>query len=112
LETLKGVSAEKFNSMTEYTEHESESWFVSYVNKNEDIEDILHQLSIDLRDLEGTLFDIKFKQEITVTPMREYIENWLKQALIKKTKEDQVETVCIGHETAIKDNTKGTSASK
>jgi hypothetical protein len=64
LEILKGVSTEKFNSMTEYTEHEVESWLVSYVNKNEDIEDTLHQLSIDLRELEGTLFDIKVRQEI------------------------------------------------
>jgi hypothetical protein len=112
LEILKGVSTEKFNSMTEYTEHEVESWLVSYVNKNEDIEDTLHQLSIDLRDLESTLFDIKVRQEIIVAPMREYIENWLKQALIKITEEDQVEAVGTGHETATKDNTKGTSTSK
>jgi hypothetical protein len=32
---------------------------VSYANKNEDIENSLHQLSFDLRDLEGMLFDIK-----------------------------------------------------
>ena len=53
------------------------------MNKNEDIEDTLHQLSIEFRDLESTLFNIKVKQEIIVTPMRDYIENWLKQDLIK-----------------------------
>jgi hypothetical protein len=74
--------------MIEYTEYEIESWLVNYVNKNEDIEDTLHQLSFELRELEGTIFDIKVRQEINVAPMKEYIENWLKQALIKITEED------------------------
>jgi len=73
----QGVSPEKFNSMTKYTEHEVEIWLVSYVNKTEYIEDTLHQLSIDLRELEGKLFDIKVRYEIIVAPMREY-KNWLK----------------------------------
>jgi hypothetical protein len=47
LELLKSASAERFNSLTKYSELEVESWLVSYVNKNEDIEDTLHQLSID-----------------------------------------------------------------
>jgi hypothetical protein len=81
---------------------------VSYVNKNEDIEDTLHQLSIEFRDFERTLFDIKFKQEITVTPMREYIENWLKQDLIKIIEEDKTEVVGTGHVTATKENTRET----
>jgi hypothetical protein len=75
--------------MIEYTEHEVENWLVNYVNKNEDIEDTLHQLSIDHREYESTLFDIKFRQEIIVAPMKDYIENWLKQALIKITEEGQ-----------------------
>jgi hypothetical protein len=59
---LQTASAEKFNSLTEYTKQEVESWLVSDVNKNEDIEDILHQLSIDFRDLENSLFDIKVRK--------------------------------------------------
>jgi hypothetical protein len=31
--------------------------------------------------------------------MKEYIENWLKQALIKITEEDQLKAVGIDHET-------------
>jgi hypothetical protein len=89
LEILKVVSTEKFNSLTEYTEQEVESWLVSYVNKNEDIEDTLHQLSIDFRDMESSLFDIRVRHEIIIAPMRDYIENWLKNALIKITEPDQ-----------------------
>jgi hypothetical protein len=40
---------------------------------------------MDFKDLENSLFDIKVRQEITVAPMRECIENWLKKALIKIT---------------------------
>jgi hypothetical protein len=42
LELLKSASAEKFNSLTEYSELEVESWLVNYVNKNEDIEDMFY----------------------------------------------------------------------
>jgi hypothetical protein len=37
VEILKGLSAEKFNSIIEYNENEIESWLVSYANKNEDM---------------------------------------------------------------------------
>jgi hypothetical protein len=45
--------------------------------KNEDIEDVLSQLSFDLRDLEGILFNLKIIHEINVSPMKDYIEEWL-----------------------------------
>jgi hypothetical protein len=104
VEILKGLSAEKFNSIIEYNENEVENWLVSYANKNEDIEDVLSQLSFDLRDLEGILFDIKIRHEINVAPMKDYIEEWLKKALIKIMEENQEEAVSIGHETIIKEN--------
>jgi len=44
MELLKYSSAEKFNSLTGYLELEVESWLVRYVKKNEDIEDVFHQL--------------------------------------------------------------------
>jgi len=47
LESLKSALAERFNSLTEYSEFEVESWLVNYVNKNEYIEETLHQISID-----------------------------------------------------------------
>jgi hypothetical protein len=104
VEILKGLSAEKFNSIIEYNENEIEDWLVNYANKNEDIEDMLRQLSFDLRDLEGILFDIKIRHEINVAPMKDYIEEWLKGALIKITEENQEATVSTGHETVIKEN--------
>jgi hypothetical protein len=86
-----------------------ESWFVSYVNKNEDIEDTLNQLSMDFEDLENSLFDIKVRKEITVVLMGDYIENWLQKTLTKITEPDQEEVVVTGQGIPMKDNIKGTS---
>jgi len=93
--------------MIKYIEHEVENWLINYVNKNEDIEDTLHQISIDHREYESTSFDIKVRQEITVTPMKDYIKNWLKKYLIKTIEEGQMEVVSIGHETTTNETTKG-----
>jgi len=98
--------------MIKCREYEIESWLVNYVNKNEDIEDTLHQLLVDFRDYESTLFDIKVGEEITISPMKYYIENRLKWYLIKITKEVQIEAVGIDHVTATKETTKGPSTSR
>ena len=50
---------------------------VEYTNKNQDIENNLKNLSIEHREVEQDLFNIKLKQEVTVVPLRDYIQNWL-----------------------------------
>jgi hypothetical protein len=62
MDSLKIVATKKFNNLTDYLEIEVESWLVSYVSKYEDIEDTLHQLSMDFKDLENLLFDIKTRK--------------------------------------------------
>ena len=65
--------------------------------KNQDIEDKVHSVSLELRDLEGELFNIKIRHEINVTQMKIYIEDWFKKEIDKLTKEgkETVETVPI-----------------
>jgi hypothetical protein len=65
--------------------------------KNQDIEEVVHGISLDLRDLEGELFNIKIRLEMNVAPMKNYIEDWFKKTIDKLTKERQeaVETVPI-----------------
>jgi len=46
-----------------------------------------------LIELENELFETNTKHEITVAPMREYIEQWLTKALFKITETDQQEVV-------------------
>jgi hypothetical protein len=74
VETLKRLSTKKFDSMVEYTNDDIDSWFVEYTNRNEDIETTLQNLSINSREIESELFNIKVKQEVTIAPLREYIE--------------------------------------
>jgi hypothetical protein len=48
---------------------------------------------MDLREMENELCEIKTKHKITVVPMREYIEEWLRKPLIKIVELDQQETI-------------------
>jgi hypothetical protein len=66
-----------------------ENWLVDYSMKNQDIEEALRNISIDLRDLEGEIFNLKIRPEINVAPMRSYIEEWFKKVVDKLTNEGQ-----------------------
>jgi hypothetical protein len=97
VEIFKGLSAEIFYGILEYNEEEIDNWLVDYSMKNQDIEEEIHGISHDLRDLEGELFNIKIRHEINVALMKNYIEDWFKKEIDKLTKEGQeaVETVPI-----------------
>jgi hypothetical protein len=57
------------------------------------------------------LFKIKVKQDVTIAPLQQYIEEWLKRALIKII-EGSTEAVDTGHITAKNKYIKGASTSK
>jgi hypothetical protein len=59
VDIFKVLSFEKFYGIIEYDENAIDNWLVYYSVKNQDIEEILHGISIDLYDLEGELFNIK-----------------------------------------------------
>jgi hypothetical protein len=80
--------------------------------KNQDIEEEIHGISHDLRDLEGELFNIKIRHEINVAPMKNYIEDWFKKAIDKLTKEGQEATVETVPITVNEDNKRTTKASE
>ena len=73
------MSVEKFYGILEYDEDGIDSWLVDYSMKNQDIEEAIHVISLDLRDLEGELFNIKIQHEINVAPMKNHIEEWFKK---------------------------------
>jgi len=87
-----------------------ENWLVNYSIKNQDIEQALQNISIDLRNLEGEIFNIKIRHEINVVPMRSYIEEWFKKVVDKLIDEGKrtVEMVPITAE----ESHKRTSGSK
>jgi hypothetical protein len=112
LEALKTSWASEFDNLTEFLEEEVEKWLIHYVNKNEDIEDTIHQLGFELKDIENELFDTKIKHEIMVPPMWEYIEQWLKNALVKVIEPNHQEAVTTIRAPPIEQHTKETSTSK
>jgi hypothetical protein len=79
MEILKGLSAEKFNGIIEYGEEQIDNWLIDYSRKNQDIEESIHIIYHDLRDLEGELINIKIRHEINVAPIRNCIEYWFKR---------------------------------
>jgi hypothetical protein len=111
VETLKILLTEKFEIMVEYNNDDIDSWLVEYTNRGEDIDTTLQNLSINFREIENELFNIKGKQEVNVAPIREYIEEWFKKTLIKIT-EGPTEEVNISHITTINKDTKSTSTTK
>jgi hypothetical protein len=92
VEIFKGLSIEKFYGILEYNEDDINNWLVDYSMKNQDIEEEVHVIYLDLRVLEGELFNIKIRHEINVAPMKNYIEEWFKEAIEKLANEGQ-ETV-------------------
>ena len=74
VDIFKGLSVEKFYGILEYDEDDIEHWLVEYSINNQDIEEALDGISLDLRDLEGELFNIKIRHEINMAPMKSYIE--------------------------------------
>jgi uncharacterized protein YeeX (DUF496 family) len=89
VDIFKGLSLEKFYDILEYDEDDVDNWLVDYSVKNQEIEQALRNLSIDLRELESEIFNIKIWHEINVAPMRSYIEEWLQREIDKLTDEGQ-----------------------
>ena len=83
------MSFENFYGILEYGEDDVKNWLVGYF-KNQDIQEELHNLSIDLRDLESKFFNIKIWHEINMAPMRSYIEEWFKKTANKITNEGKM----------------------
>ena len=62
---------------------------MDYSTQNEEIEQALRNLSINLRELEKEIFNTKIWDEISVAPLRGYIEEWLQREIDKLTDKGQ-----------------------
>jgi hypothetical protein len=85
----KILSFENLYVILEYGENYVKTWLVSYAIINKNIQESLHNLSIDLRDLESELFNIKICHEMNVAPMRSYIKEQLKKVVNQIRNEGQ-----------------------
>jgi hypothetical protein len=66
IQALKVAWESEFSDSVDFYEEEVERWLVRYIHKNDDIEDMFHQLSIDLREMENESFEIKTNHETLV----------------------------------------------
>jgi hypothetical protein len=60
----------------------------------------------------GTLFYIKVKHKVIVSPLHDYIENWLNSAFIKIIEKNQIEAVGIDEEIVARKNIRATTTQK
>ena len=56
---FKVLSLEKFYNIVEYGQAHVDDWLVDYSVQNEEIDQALRNLSINFRELENELFNIK-----------------------------------------------------
>ena len=71
----------------------------------------MQNFCIDHREIKKELFKIKVKKEVTDSPLRDYIQEWLNKSLFK-TSEIPMEAVTTGHITATGKDIKGASTRK
>jgi hypothetical protein len=86
---FKALSLENFYSILQFDQAHVDDWLVKYAVQNEEIHQALSNLSIEFRELESDLFNIKIQNEINVAPMRSYNEEWLERQLKQVAKERQ-----------------------
>jgi predicted DNA binding CopG/RHH family protein len=89
---FKALSLENFYSILQFDQAHIDDWLVKYAVQNEEIHQALSNLSIDFRELKSDIFNIKIQNEINVTPMRSYIEEWLERQL-KQTADERQQVV-------------------
>jgi hypothetical protein len=65
------------------THDDIDNCLVEYTNTNEDIENVLQNLSVDLREIEREFFNVKIKQEVIVAPLRDFIQEWFNNSIAK-----------------------------
>jgi hypothetical protein len=89
VDILKGLSFEKFYSILEHCLDEHERWVLDYASHNEEIEQTLHNISMDLRKLENDLCNIEIRDETNTAPMKRYIKEWFQEGMDDLIQEGQ-----------------------
>jgi hypothetical protein len=73
--------ANGFNSLEEFGDDELKHWLVTFVNKNEDHSSIVDQVQLECKEVEEKIFTLQVKHEITIRPIKGYIDDWIKKAM-------------------------------
>jgi hypothetical protein len=64
LKALKVAWANEFTETIEFSEDEVERWLVRYINRNDEVDDTLHQSELDLRELKANYLRLKLNMKL------------------------------------------------
>jgi hypothetical protein len=81
LNILKISWGSEFDNLTNFPEEEIKQWLVSFINDNEDHMTSIQESCSECKTIEDELFSLRVKQNITISPLKDYIENWIKDVL-------------------------------
>jgi hypothetical protein len=75
--------ASDFDNLMDFPEEELKKWLVTFVNDN-DLSSI-DELQIEHKEVEDDIFSLQVKQQITIPPIKNDIDKWIKNALQQLT---------------------------
>jgi hypothetical protein len=66
-----------FDNLVEFPEGELKQCLVTFVNDNENHLLAIEQLQLEHKEINEHIFALQFKQEITIPPIKNHIDNWV-----------------------------------
>jgi hypothetical protein len=81
LGVIKASWVSEFDDLIEFLKDEIKRWIVTLVNNNEDRIASVEQLHSRFKEIGEEIFSLKVKQDITISPIKQYIEECLKKSL-------------------------------
>jgi hypothetical protein len=72
---MKTSLASDFDNLVEFPKEELKQWLFTFSNDNEEHLSAIKQLSLEHKEIEVKIFSLQVKQEITIPPIKKYIEN-------------------------------------
>lgn len=73
LSKLRDKWAKEFDNLFDFSGDNMCIWTIEYVNHNHNIFGNIYESWDDLLEIEKEVFQIKFRQEITIPPMWDYV---------------------------------------
>ena len=83
LNIIKASWTSEFDNLIDFPKEEIKWWLVTFVNDNEDHLASVENFHFQFKEMGEEIFSLLVKKDITVPPMKEYIEEWLKISLIQ-----------------------------
>jgi hypothetical protein len=100
LDALKVAWENEFTETIEFSEEEVEKWLVRYINRNDEVDDMLHQSGMDMREFENELFEIKTRHEIMDSSFEGVYRGMVKESINQNHRARKSRNNCSGYATS------------